>query len=195
MASPIAPWHMWGNSVTQSLTLGAPTPANSQTSQLIRVGYRRPETWRFWFWGRLLGGSTPAAAQTSVHVMFDIYIGIGRSVMRSERALATVVPTECFLNLHWLVPVGTTVGSQPNNVKYASRIPGPVLDDSGTDQFEIDLVTAEDIQCRGRAFINSGDAGATAQVEFGCFFAPNTHVRPDWMARRDQFLGGETGGT
>lgn len=142
-----------------------------------------------------MGGTTPAAAITSVNVLFDVYLGVGRSVLRTERTDNIIVLADCFLRLHWLVPVGTPPGQQAGNVKYATQTLGPVLDDSGTTQIPIELLTAEDIQCRARAFVNSGDPGANATVEFGCFFAPNTHVRPDWMARHNQFLGGEIGGT
>lgn len=196
MASPIAPWHTWGNSVTQRVTLAAPGSVPIVSSQLVRISYKRPETWRFCLWGRLMGGDTPVGAILSVNVLFDVYLGVGRSVLRTERTDNIIVLADCFLRLHWLVPVGTPPGQQAGNVKYATQVMGPVLDDSGTTQLPIELLTAEDIQCRARAFVNSGDAvGVGATVEFGCFFAPNTHVRPDWMARHNQFLGGEIGGT
>jgi hypothetical protein len=133
-----------------------------------------------------------------VHVLFDVYVGVGRSVLTTQRPDTILVLADAFLDMHWLVPVGTRPGDQAGNIKYATQVTSPLVDDAvATSTHLIDHLVAEDITCRARAFINAGDAAGTTnvQVEFGAFFAPNTHIRPDWMARSDQFRGGETGGS
>lgn len=194
MVSPVAPWHMWGTSARVNIPSIGPT---QQVSQLARVNYHRPDTWRFLLWGRLTGGAVPAAAITSVWARFDLYLGVGRSVLDTRQVGTIVRLSESFCSMHWLVPVGVTPGDQAWNLKWATQTTAPPLDDSAlTAVNPTVLITAEDITVSCRCLINSGDAGGTnVQLEVGAFLCPNTHVRPDWVADENPFLGGELNGT
>jgi hypothetical protein len=54
----------------------------------------------------------------------------------------------------------------------------------------VEWLPAQDIQCTVRAGLQNV---GTATVEVTSWFAPRSHVRPDWF--NEQFLGGETNGT
>lgn len=204
MASPVAPWHMWGSSQVLTVRSGAVGPANATVAaaQLARVQYHRPDTWRFMFWGRLMGGTMDPGVVTSVHALFDVMIGVGRTVFDTQKAILGVPANfNAFAQFRWNVPVLTVPGAQNFNIKYLTRVRAPINDDSNVaagPYFEIDQFPAEDIQCRVRLVMSGGAPGVEVTAEVGAFFAPNTHVRPDWMADDEnlpQFLGGETGGT
>jgi hypothetical protein len=199
VSSPIAPWHMWGSSAVLEVVSGAVGPANATVApaQLARLDYKRPETWRFLLWGRLTGGTTPVGFVTQVHALFDVFVGVGRSVLDTQKAVLGVpVNFNAFSILTWQVPVGTIPGQQNFNVKYVTQVPAPQTDDSAPAAGPlIDHLVAESISCRVRFVMSGGDPGARVQAEVGSFFAPNVHVRPDWFSEKTQFLGSETGGT
>ncbi len=196
---------MWGGSARLTVTSGAVGPANATVSpaQLARISYKRPETWRFLFWGRLLGGTTGAAATTQIHALFDVFVGVGRSVFDTQKAILGVPANfNAFASLVWRVPAGTVPGQQNFNIKWLQRVPGYTYDDSGgatPPTRDTDLLVAEDISCRVRLVMSSGDPGVSVQAEVGAFFAPNVHVRPDWFSddeeQAPQFPGGEVKGT
>lgn len=199
------PWHTWGSSALLTVRSGAVGPANATVaaSQLCRIQYHRPETWRFMFWGRLVGGDVDPAVTTSVHALFDVMIGVGRSVMDTQKAILGVpVNFNAFCQFRWNVPATVVPGSQNFNTKYLTRVRAPIHDDSlGAAAYyhEIDQFPAEDIQCRVRLVMSAGGAGIAVTAEVGAFFAPNVHVRPDWFSDDDdnvpQFAGGEVKGT
>jgi hypothetical protein len=195
---PFQPWHMWGNSQVLTATLGVTGPPVVASNQLAKVSYKRPDTWRFVLFGRLVGGDVATIGDTEVWALFDIALGVGRSVLQTRKeSLATVLGFNAFCRMHWTVPVGTNVGAQNNNIKYCSQVLGPPLDDDVPATREtIEQIVAQDIQCDVRLVIASVDPIAVT-AELGAFFAPNAHVRPDWfqevVARR--FRGAETGGT
>lgn len=196
MSFPLAPWHMWGTSVRSTVVSGATGPANATvvTSQLAKINYKRPENWRFLFWGRLLGGTAGTSATTSVHALFDVFLGVGRSVLDTQKdILGTPANFNAFAQFRWNVAPLTVPGQQNNNIKYASAVSSPPLDDSTSATTIIDHLTAEDISCRVRLVMSSGDPGVEVQAELGAFFAPNVHIRPDWFSER--YLGGEQKGT
>jgi hypothetical protein len=58
----------------------------------------------------------------------------------------------------------------------------------------IEWLPAQDIQCYARASL--GPVG-TADIEVSAWFAPRSHVRPDWFRETDEsrFRGGEVDGT
>ena len=193
---PIVPWHLWGTSVSATVVSGAVGPANAtvQPAQLARVSYKRPETWRFLLFGRLIGGDVGAVATTSIHALFDIAIGVGRSTFNSEKPILGVpVNFNSFGQLRWNVAPGTVPGQQNFNIKWLSQVPGPTYDDSLVAPAGVlltDHIVAQDIQCRARIVMSSGDPGIRVQVEVGAMFAPNVHVRPDWWDHEAMGAGG-----
>jgi hypothetical protein len=190
---------MWGTTQVLTATLGVTGPPVTASNQLARVSYKRPDNWRFLLTGKLVGGDVATIGDTEVWALFDLFLGVGRSFLDTEKvALVAPLTYNAFARMHWTVPVGTVVGQQNHNIKYATQVPGPPLDDDAVATREtIDHIVAEDISCRVRLVIASVDPIAIT-AELGAYFAPNVHVRPDWW--RDApptkaFAGNELGGT
>lgn len=191
---------MWG--VTQQLEArsGATGPANLTVASnaLSKVSYKRPETWSFLFTGRIVAGTLPTIGVTTAFVLFDLYFGVGRSMLTTRKdQLGVPVNFNSFAMMRWDVPVGTFPGQQNYNIKYCTQVLGPPLDDTALATRDvIDHIVAQDITASCRLVMTAGDPGSTVQVEVGAYFAPRTHVRPDWFADVETpFLGQETGGT
>jgi hypothetical protein len=144
--------------------------------------------WRFFLFGRLLNGTVPAGTATVIHVEWDVVTGVGRSSFATENPIDPVAPAPVFSGLGhfvWSVPVGTVPGQQAENRKYATSVPGPVLNDVTAGRGEaIDHLVAQDLQCAARIRLTGSDANAFAQLEVGAFFTPNVHIRPDWFANK-----------
>ena len=179
----IPPWHLWGNTITvdpvipnteDSLVLDA-------TGQLIKVSYKRPESWHWVFAARILrapGGPSAPIASEVLEVFFDVIVGVGRAqtVMNGFERFewkwvgSQVVPTDHVMwSMSGLTPA----------LAY-TPLPDPIPDVA--TRRVIAQLTAQDIQVNCRVRLNSEDSdGSTAAVEVSAFFAPKTHVRPDWL--------------
>lgn len=195
--SGLTPWHMWGNTITfppfdlQENPEGT-TASPEASGQLIKVAYKRPESWRWLFHARFIsaldGGSFGPTLETCfVNLEFDLIVGHGRSQVEMRgferfrwtwKSLASDVPPT--------PPPTWSLSGQTPNLNYVQpnvEIPPQ------TDIFRnFDVLVAEDIQCRCRAFMTVSGAFpvppnffAPTQIEVSAFFAPNVHVRPDWM--------------
>lgn len=196
---PFAPWHMWGSSVLHQTTLQAvpPSPFDPQgeTRQLARISYNRPDTWSFLFGIVLVQApDNLAAVNVSIRVDFEILVGIGRSVISLRNGIATNRGF-CRLSLDYTTPL---VQQQPF-ATWTTIARTPVLETVGNTEIVQNLTTfpAQDIQCTARIFGTSGAIllGTAYQLEVHSYFAPRTHVRPDWFDDSDQFRGDETGGS
>lgn len=197
------PWHMWGNS--QIIRVNAETtdtPAPVASGQLAKVSYKRPETWHFLLAARIVNAPRVTIEnELLLTVRFDIITGIGRS--------QTQLPT--FETFSW----GWIQDQDPPTAKllYTQQVQTPALrmvfdsdegvyvDDPNSVRIFNELV-GQDIQinCRVSFFmrgINEGDQ-STADVEVSAFFAPKTHIRPDWLIHNApaelQFPGAEIQG-
>lgn len=189
------PWHMWGNSQQLSTTLLAGQFGESVSGQLVKVTYKRPETWHFLLAAKFLPGGTAAPLGTllDLNIVFELTIGIGRSIFQTfaftefrfrwENANA---PTNVLL---WATQVNAAALFQ--NV--AVPIPADVR--------PVTQVVAQDIQLNFRAALLLSGAAVgypyTASAEVSAFFAPKTHVRPDWFRKAGeelQFPGAEVSG-
>jgi hypothetical protein len=206
-AQPVSPWHMWGTTQRIHLALQGVTLVDNR--QLVRINYRRPDSWRFLFSAKIIGGSTPVAPNDDlVDVRFNVFAGLGRSVFNSDQVNANDV---AFAYFHFLVPVGTIPGQQPQNTKYTTEVRAPrMIDPDDTTRYPLTVLPAQDLQVQVQT-IFYGSSGATLDLEVGAYFAPNVHVRPDWWqpahrpgphgdpvaasAQAVRFLGTETGGT
>lgn len=195
----LAPWHMWGTTERLTVSSGAVGPANNTVagSQLARVSYKRPETWSFLFTGRLVSGDVGLSQTTSVFALFDVFIGVGRSVLDTSKVPAgTPANLNAFCKMRWQVPTGTIPGQQNNNKKYATEVSGPPLDDSAATTLQtIRWFPAENISCQAKLVMTGGDPGISVTAEVGAYFAPRAHMRPDWFADDQQFLGMEVKGS
>lgn len=209
LGAQIPPWHMWGN--TQRITTPVQSPTNPLTftpGQLLRVAYKRPETWHWVLQARLIDGvDADVVDSISVNVNFDLTIGIGRAIIQipatSERDDR---PFERFR----FVWGGPTVGIQttfPRNASLYStavvsnRILAAGLVPDPATAIVVDQIVAQDIQlnCRVQAVGLPGSpyVGAPITIEVSAHFSPKTHVRPDWFrdgAEAVQYGGGEVEG-
>lgn len=203
MASPIAPWHMWGNKKLISVHIAAGQNQTVVSEQLTRTQYKRPDTWSFLLGARLIAGATDNPVDVDVFVDFVLIPGIGRSSIEIDDRAPLPLPPPlgpggfspafCRFVFRWaggaVIPIG--------QLKWATSVPSPLFDDAdASSSFLVDHFPAEDFQSSSRVgVLLSAPAVADVTVEVHAYFAPRSHVRPDWVSDGDQFLGGEIGGT
>jgi hypothetical protein len=183
----IHPWHMWGNSVSIKLNPGLD---KAQTGQLARVEYKRPESWRFMFYARLLR-SNVTAVPVSVVVVFNVFTGIGRANLQ--------IQNNPFESYKFNITIAGEQGGPAYPVKWSTEVTGPKrIDDLDTSTSNCNVIVGQDIQVGFLAFLgNPGGVLPTdeAQLEIGCLLSPQSHVRPDWYSHGPmQFLGEENSG-
>lgn len=181
-ALPFAPWHMWGTS--SKIQCGN---AVNTSAQLAKINYKRPETWSFWFGVQLLNAEAAAPGVIEVLVSFDLIIGVGRSMFDTQPPNQEVAVASSFAPFR----IAATVPFVPsfNYRKWTTSGRGTPTDDlTATTVPRIDWLAAQDIQCYARA--RTFPTG-TAVVLCTAFFAPRSHVRPDWFKDHEQFNGGE----
>lgn len=174
------PWHMWGD----TRVIDVPTSIvllSTQTTQLARVAYGRPETFDFFFGARIIDVQT-VATMGGVQIWFDVTIGLGRSHFE--------LPGFEYFSWDW-----TVLPAPLNQPKYSTEVLGPIrVDASPTIENRIGEITAQDIQVSARIIYGSfGIPNSTAKVEVTAFFAPRSHIRPEWF--KGEFPGGEDNGT
>jgi hypothetical protein len=179
----MAPWQMWGNSQTITLTEIAGGTV-STTSQMNRISYKRPETWHWLFVVTVVGGTVEPDAYNGI-VDFDITVGIGRS--------SITIPQ--FVRFQWsnLVPVA---GSYGLVLRTTSAPGGHTNFDPIVRENLIDSIVAQDIQVNARVeFQTPGSVipPRTLVVKVDSYWAPASHIRPDWFS--GNFLGSEDNGT
>ena len=183
-----APWLMWGSSQTaRPRTVAIPTTQNQSGAQISRINYGRPETWTFFFAATI--GSVPASASAAnsiiIQVLFDVIIGVGRSQFSMVNfAGFNFQGNEASL-------AGRSIWTAATRAPETNE-PGP--------SFRPDITTfpAQDIQCNARVSAIQGGGGAAVgllwSVQLEAFFAPRTHVRPEWLELAPRFPGGENKG-
>jgi hypothetical protein len=152
----VSPWHMWGSQSTVPLVSTFTSPVVT-SSQLCNVKYKRPDTWRFFFFGKLIQSDTVPFGSGTVHARFNLTFGVGRSTF-------TLGPA---IDLTW---DPTQVGE--------TRFCTEILDSQGRPfgQFP-----AETIMVICDANYQSAIGTFNCQVEVGAFVAPVHHARPDWV--------------
>lgn len=196
--NPMPPWHMWGNTVR--LDGSVRTAAGGQqvgraTSQLLRVSYKRPETWSFFLGARIVNASASTTGCT-IRVVTDVMLGVGRSMYDTTRPDQTAIVQSGFSTFVWVVPPGPGTNLLLLPPKYTTVASRVVLDDSVPAAFErCEWFPATDIQMTSKLILTTTDQDLDVSVEVTGFVAPRTHVRPDWFNASNRFLGGETGGT
>jgi hypothetical protein len=208
------PWHMWGN--TERLTVPVETteaPRAGSVQQLIKISYKRPETWHWLFKARLVSGpDNTAAFFTRIFVRWNLIAGIGRSTILMVGEFRPppapnidLRPFERYI-FQW-GPVDTAF---PRDATiYTTQANSPPREFQGDGPFPdtgpaIAQIVAQDIQLSANivALTHEDNVAAVGQpvtVELSAQFSPKTHVRPDWMQLdapvEAQFAGAETGGT
>lgn len=190
--SPVSPWHMWGATETMVIL----NQGGFASHQLARVSYRRPDTWRFFFAVRVIDAPTVGAGVAPlITVAFDLFLGVGRSVVEVRDGFAAITGFANF-NIGWAIAAAPPIG----RLKWTTVVTTPPMIDvpAAANAQVISEIPAQDIQCAARAGFAGGAGPLQATIEVTAFFAPNVHVRPDWMrdgVDAEVFLGSETGGT
>lgn len=192
MESGIPPWHMWGNSIQLSLISGgASTTPPQPTGQLVRIAYRRPETWTFLLGVRAISARGAGGAPVSpgnVFVDFLLTTGIGRSqVVIASGVAGSGTPFQRF-RFQW------GGANFPNNLlKFSTTVTGPVIDDQAVapPQNLISWIPAQDIQLECSGVMITPTTGDTCVMQVEAYFAPRSHVRPEWFRRPPRFPGAE----
>lgn len=174
----IEPWHLWGSEQSGRIDLTG-VSINSDTQQLAKARYLRPDTWTFFFVLDLQTVENPGAS-CEVTARFDVTLGVGRTsstikdfaILEIQRAfpLTASLPAQIF--------AGVSGGVLDNNGTI-TRTPSGVLD-----------FPAQDIQCQAR-ITGAGTAGSVITYTAAAYFAPRSHVRPEWF---NQHFQGELGG-
>lgn len=164
----IPPWHMWGNHLNIHLeATGA--PFDISTLQLVNINYGRPETWSWIFWSEVTASSNPGAPGV-VQARFNVTTGVGRARLTiPDFVMFIYTPILPNLNLRYTT---STVDSETR-----------VISDLPTQDLIINV----------NAIITGGAApGTTVDLTVGAFFAPKSHIRPEWYEGR--FSAGEDEG-
>lgn len=191
MSFALAPWHLWGTSVLVAPPIqGTAGGDYGLTGQLARINYGRPENWRFLFGIEVL--STPPGVYTlQLTVNFQLVVGVGRSHLQMP-LFYQFSRSANHVNFDGQTFWTTKTNTQTNPLNTANPV-----------EFEVESFPAEDIQCSAHAVAIVGAPGPLAGLPVQCnlhaYFAPSTHVRPDWFTDAKgngaRFMGKETGGT
>jgi hypothetical protein len=190
------PWHLWGGSqIVHTETDGTLSAPIEATQQLCKINYGRPETWNFFFAAKIVGGFRDPVQNGLLRVRFELILGLGRN--------ATIIAGEGigFENYIFDWPVGPVTSQVPRHLIYSTSVYAPNRTTDTAPAVQRDnLVTsfvAQDIQCQA-IVVNQNLYAGFVDIEVAAYFAPSTHVRPDWMLfdkdLSEQFPGGEIGG-
>lgn len=202
--NPVEPWHIWGTSIRLTATVDSATTVGSVGAQLLKVSYKRPETWSYFLGARIVGARTAAGSPLStgctVDVRYNLMTGIGRTMFQTSDQLANFAAGAglAFARFRWVVPAGPGTNLLLLPAKWTTVTRTPLHDDSDPTSFErIETFPAQDIQMSSQLLWTTVDQEMAVDVEVTAYVAPRTHIRPDWFAANAQrkFLGGETGGT
>lgn len=186
--SGLTPWHMWGNSqVLPPLVPAGETLVENlpfQVGQLVKVAYKRPETWRWLLGARFV--SAPISSEIVIIGPVELIVRLDFEVIAGHgRSQFIMNPFEHF-EWRWTNtrptnrPMWSLSAQTPNLVSVTDGLPDP-----GPVVRPFDTLVAEDIQCRCRATWEVGGIDNTVFppmiLEVSAFFAPHAHVRPDWF--------------
>lgn len=195
------PWKLWGNTERKRLTTLAFGTAPQLETQLIRVNYARPDTWHWFFSAHIVAGPTPADPQIAgIRIAFDVTIGVGRAAFKIPNFEeyvwiwgdpgGGVSPLPPLLQPKWSNSVW---GPQ----RQTQNLPSPAFPALPTAPNELRELVAQDIQVNFR-MVSESNFPNSIEVEVFSFWAPKTHIRPDWLQPdapdEAMFAGGEIGG-
>ena len=188
LAGAMAPWHLWGS--TERNTVSVPSGTTSlaqQQHQLCRIAYKRPDSWRFLL-GLKLTQSSPLVSlnTTAITAAFDLTIGLGRS--------SITIAQFAVLGFSW--PAADTA---PLNItRWCTSVSAGLRIASDLIPNIVDQFPAQDIQVSVTIAMLALTAPASLGYEVSAYFAPQTHIRPDWLnidaSPEEQFGGAETSG-
>lgn len=188
----MVPWLLWGDKETVQVSTAPGSFQTEKTFQLSKIQYGRPDTWSFFLGAQVVKPPAPAlATAVRVDINFDLMIGVGRS--RFDTTYVRTTNFSHFVTFTYQYPAGAS----PRDLgpRYATEVLAPPIDTSiPAVRQVIKEFPAESIQCGGSVRVTTFEVVDIA-VELTAFFAPKTHIRPDWyQVDGTPFAGGETGG-
>lgn len=202
LRSSTPPWHMWGNSQTVQINSEAFGTFASFTNQLTSVRYKRPETWHWFFCARLLSVDPAPTTFLVVDLLldFEVILGLGRSSVLITQPDPTG-PQTSFERYRFQFS-----GTDPSLIGrqiWSNTVRAPNRDlTAGATPVEnvIDEIVAQDIQLQARVSPGGNNNYVyRAQMQIDAYWAPKSHVRPDWFhptgPLEQQFPGDEISGT
>lgn len=200
---PAPPWHLWGTTIqleAPPVPLGTPNFRSRSRGQLARINYKRPETWSFFLGARLTGGNISLGGPQLVEVRINLLFGIGRSVF-STRQRDPQNPLSAgdhaFCTFQWNILAGVNPSTEP--AKYTTQVYAPIMyADLPAFTNTIDWIPAQDLQAEVDLIHTKSDENQTLTAEATAYFAPRSHIRPDWFTdgrEEEAFQGQETKGT
>jgi hypothetical protein len=171
------PWLMWGSGQTVAVA-GNDVPTGGQ---LCQIDYRRPETWHFLIYG-VITRAANIDPGTFLNVDIALTIGLGR----------TTIPIPNFARLTW---GAGPVTLQPNVVRACTSVEFPKENASRLSNNVVEQVTFQNLQATFTAAFVEGGPTAAAEMQLTMFWAPKSHVRPEWFtSEHSHFPGGEAVG-
>lgn len=169
---------MWGSTQLLNCTSTGATASLGASTQIAFVDYKRPETWNF----LLAVGVENVIAGPAVitRVEFALTTGVGRTQITIPRfglfqiAVADLVAGNQFAITSTELPAERAGRVSPNLVEH---------------------VVGQQLSLNARCFFEGGATGPQVQLSVSGYFAPQTHIRPDWYSEQlgAQFAG-ERGG-
>jgi len=180
------PWHLWGNVQTVNLqVVGSANPVQNTSSQLARIKYKRPDSWRFFMKATLLNVTGAVLSGVNITVAYQVSFGTGRAVTTLDQ----------FVFFEFDPVVGPPIFPLPQTKWASSAIEPARVGATSAVERRMDVIPADSIQCNAICSLQAGDATAyTATLEVTAFFAPLQHVRPEWFEKVGTFNGQEDKG-
>lgn len=167
----VTPWHMWGSQADGQISLTG-VDVRQSGNQLAKIGYKRPDTWSFFFVLNLLTFNVPGGGgAVQLFANFDVTLGVGRS-STTIRNFAVLKIGRTFPFAPALMPaqLWTTVSGNFEDIDGTiARVPTSALD-----------FPSQDIQCEAR-MLATGSTTLDLTYSVAAYFAPKTHVRPEWL--------------
>ena len=166
MPANVPPWHLWGNEKNLDLTATATVqPPQPSSTQILRVKYKRPESWHFIFTAEVIDSSV-AAGGGGINVSWQLTIGIGLNTI--------VIPK--------FVEQGFPITGAPSDRiqiwTAAAKMPPQFGGD--TSDRRVDTFVAQDIQLQA-VITFSASSLTNVKLKLAAQVAPVVHVRPDWF--------------
>jgi hypothetical protein len=178
----MAPWHMWGGTRKFHASTLSTGLLYTDTGQLARINYKRPESWHFMFYAIVF--RSQLANPSILDVKFTVQTGVGRSNLN-------ITPFEEF-------KFSLPIGAGGTLLKWSGEVNGPVRDDTAAvppptpAPNVVSTIVGQDIQVGVTASAQLTIVGDEVDAEFGVVLAPWHHARPDWHVH--QFEGEEIRG-
>jgi len=162
-----APWILWGQTTSMPVLGGAPGVIPRSTQQLTQIRYGRPESWRFFLQAKVVqvNGS---AGNALFFLNWNLTFGLGRGTTSLKQ----------FCQMSW-TPVEFVTGSTA--IRAVTSVELPQENAGRLSDNVIDTLTFETLQVDvDGSFDAANTVAAGSMIELTSFWAPVTHIRPEW---------------